>query len=1071
MLYGKFVSAQLYVNEIMALNTSTIQDNTGQFNDWIEIYNAGTSPVDLSNYYITDLITNPIKFRFTPLAGQVIVPASGHLIIWASGNTNAGLNHINFSLSSTNGEAVYLVAPDGNTIISSLVFPLQRENVSFGRESDGSNTIKYFSPSSPNASNNSVNAYSGFLSPPNFSQSGGFFGSNFDLTISHQESEVSIYYTSDGSIPNISNIGGTSYFYKNSYPKEPGDPFGPLLSRSFITLPYSSPITISDKTNTPNQISQISSTWDLIPNYIPNYNIKKGTVIRAIATKPGYLPSDIATNTYIYSTNGNNSYSLPVVSVTAQEDHLFGYNQGIYTAGATFDNYRIENPTIPSDFCTPGNFTNNGSAWEQPANIELVENQVNVLNQPLRIRIQGSCSASVPYKALRFYGTNKFDEYPFFPYAPKLFHDRIILRNSGNDYSQTMFKDVFVQKWMDHLRFSSQKSRPAIMFLNGEYWGIHTIRERIDNLYLKALYNVDENNLDLRKIIWDGPAELEEGDDVHYNNMFAFISNNDMSVPTNYAQVKEMLEPESFIDYEIAEIFIGNIDWPQNNVRLWRTRTIYTPDAPFGKDGRWRWILFDTDRALGEVVNAANEDLSYQTNKPENLMFKKLLDNPAFRNQFINRYADLLNSSFKTSHSTLIFNNLKNQYAPEITSHIARWKNLTSLEEWNTNCNIINTYLSQRPNEMITQLKSFFSISGQYNLMVATPDTNQGYVIVNTLAIRNNTPGLPINTQSWTGAYFNNIPLNITAHPKTGYRFSYWMYNGSQILDSTLTIITSENHTYTAYFEPTILSGNPIPEIAAELIKCGYAFTNWESNRPAGTSPNNSKFVYLNMEDPTIVAKIEGFTSGLYNYTSRTRINGLDSLGFSFINTSPNINPGYPNAKLGGFLLAINTSNLDTVKLSWTGRTITANSRKYRIRLYYREGDIQEFKEFSPTIEYEGSTTNGHKQIFSNIILPNEIMNKPYVQLFWKYYFTGALISGSRDQLAIDDIFLKGTNQYSGIISTNIDTSYTPNQIINNGKIQAGKNIQNYASDGITLLPGFKADQGSIFKAEIKTCH
>lgn len=1056
----------------MAQNTSTIQDNTNLYSDWIEIYNSGGSSVDLSNYYLSDIATNLTKFRFTSLSGQVVVPANGYLIIWASGNTSGGYNHTSFSLSSTNGEAVYLVEPDGTTMVSSMVFPSQREDVSYGREIDGSSTLKYFSPSSPGNTNNPGNSYNGFLAPPSFSQNGGFFGSNFNLTISHLESGVTIYYTTDGSKPSPSNLGGTNYYYKNSYPKSPGDPVGSLLTRSYVTLTYSSPITIADKTSSSNEISQISSTFDLTPSYIPTYNIKKGNVIRAIATKSGYLSSNIVTNTYIYSSTSINPYTFPVVSVAAQENDLFEYNQGIYTAGVRFDNYREANPSEPSAICDPGNFTNNGSAWERLANMELVENQYNVLNQPLSIRIHGNCSSSFQYKSLRFYGNNKFDNYAFFPNSPGLFHDRILLRNSGNDYNQTMFKDVFVHKWMNHLRFSNQKSRPSIMFLNGEYWGIHNIRERIDNLYLNALYDVDENNLDLRKIIWDGPAEIEEGDAVHYDNMYDFITNNDMSNPANYVQVTEMLEPESLIDYQIAEIFIGNIDWPQNNVRLWRTRTTYTPNAPFGKDGRWRWILYDTDRGLGEVVNAASYDLSEQIDKDENLMMKKLLDNTVFKNQFINRYSDLLNSSFKSSHSTDLFNEIKSEYAPEVADHIDRWKNFASTSQWNTKCDEVIDYLDQRPAEMISQLKSYFSISGEYNLTVSTPDTSKGYVRINTLNIRNSTPGLPSNTHSWTGEYFDNVPIDITAIPKTGYKFSYWIYNGTQYYTPTLTVNTSTNRTYTAYFEISILSDNPIPAVAAELIKCGYTFTEWASTETSGTSPSNSKFVYLDMEDPTIDAQIEGFTSGVYSFPSKSRINGLGTLGFSFINTSSSpINLGYPNTKLGGFLLAINTMNLDTIKLSWTARTITANPMKYRLRLYYREGDVQPFNDFSPVVEYEGNTMNGHEQVFSNIVLPNVVMNKPYVQLFWKYYFIGSATTGKRDQLAIDDIYIKGSNKYTGILTSNIDPTYSPNYVFNDGQILNGSNIYNHAKDGITLLPGFTAENGSVFKAEIKICN
>ena len=1072
LFFYKSTFAQLYINEVMASNTSTIQDNQGLYSDWIEIYNSSNSDIDLANYYLTDSPANLTKFRFTALTNQVVVPRNGYLIIWASDNTLNGYNHTNFSLSSTNGEAVYLVDVNGTSIINSLTFPSQRDNVSYGRQTDASSIIRYFSPSSPNSANNPANGYEGILAPPIFSRNGGFFNANFNLTLSHTLSGVSIYYTTDGSDPISSNLSGTSYTFKNSFPENPGDPFGSFLSRSYQSSLYTLPLNIQDKSVDANQVSMLSSTWNLTPAYLPSYLIKKGSVVRAIAYKTGYLPSNIATNTYIYSVSGNNSYSFPVVSVAMQENHLFEYNNGIYTAGVTFDNYRTLHPNDSSSFCTPGNFTNNGSLWERPGNMELVENQFNVLNQPLNIRIHGSCSASAPYKSLRFYGKNKFDNYPFFPGYPGLLHERIILRNSGNDYNQTMFKDAFVQKWLGHLRFASQKSRPSIMFLNGEYWGVHNIRERIDKYFLNALYGVDTENLDMLEISWDGPPEYDEGDSIHYQNMYNFITTNNMADPNNYNQAIQYFDPDNLVDYQASETFIGNIDWPQNNVKLWRTRNDYSPTAPYGQDGRWRWILYDTDRSLGEVVNYENQDIEYHTNKPENLMFKKLLENNIFKNAFINRYADLLNSAFKPSYSMPLYSSLKSIYAPEIPAHIERWENLTDLNEWEKQCNIVNTYIENRSVSIYDQIKRFFVISGDYNLTLTTPDTSKGFIRVNALEVKSSTKGLPSNVSSWTGIYFDAIPLSITAVPKTGFKFSYWLYQGLQFFDATLTFTTSSDRTYQAFFEPIILSDNPIPAVAAELVKCGYSLTKWEPTQPLGASPPNSKFVYLNLADPPLSAQIEGFTNGVYNHSSKTRINGLDTLGFSFINTSSDpINPGYPNTKLGGFLLAINTMNLDTIKLTWTARTITPNPKKYKIRLYFREGDVQPFQEFNPLVEYSGNTIAGHKQTFSNIVIPNDIMNKPYVQLLWKYYYVGPATSGARDQLAIDDIYIKGTRVFSSNLTSNINPSFSPNYILNSGKIQSPISISNFAKDAIILKPGFESNLGSVFKAEIKTCN
>jgi hypothetical protein len=1073
--YSIQLKSQLFINETMASNVTTVQDNLGIYSDWIEIYNAGATPVDLANYYMSDTKLLLTKFRFSATPGQVVVPANGYLIVWASGNILAGALHTNFSLSSTSGEAALLINPDGITVVDSISFLPQRDDVSFGRETNGSATLKYFSPSSPNAFNAVANSYSGFLTPPVFSHNGGFFNTNFQLTLSHPDPAVIIYYTTDGSNPLPVNNVPIFYNYKNSYAEAPANPAGSLLTRSYVSNIYSSSLAIQDRTSQPNQISNISSTWNFSPTYIPNYNLQKGTVIRAIATKPGILTSETKTNTYIFSATGLNNFTFPVMSVAMQENHLYDFNSGIYTAGQTFENYRAANPTETATVCTPGNFTNEGVAWEKPGNMELIETQTSVLNQSLQIRINGSCTTSQPYKSLRFYGVNNFNNFPFFPAYPSLLHKRIIMRNSGNDYNQTMFKDAFVSTWLGHLRFSNQKTRPAIMFLNGEYWGVYDIRERIDKYFLNALFGVNAENLDLRNIIWTGPAEIQEGDGIHFDNMNNFIIANNMADNNNYNTVKQMMDTDNFIDYQISEIYIGNIDWPQNNVRLWRNRTIYTPNAPYGHDGRWRWIMFDTDRSLGEVVNANNLDLAFHRDKPENIIFKKLLDNVEFKNAFVNRFADLYNSTFATTYAQGVYNNIKNQYAPEIQTHINRWKNISNLTAWNTECTKIVNYLGIRPNAMLAQYKSEFAIADDYQLTVATPDTIKGFVRVNFLDIKSSNKGLPANVQTWTGKYFDNIPLKIAAIAKTGYKFTHWIFNGTPILDSVIIVTTSTDRLYTAHFEIIYLSSNPIPTIAANIVSCGYKFTAWNNSEAPGSSPPNSKFVFLNTTDPLITSSLNSgnfVAGGAYNLATNTRINGLGANGVSFINTGGTLDPvGYPAGKLGGFLLAINTENLDSIKISWTGRTITANPRKHNIRLYYREGDIHPFSEFLPVVEYQGNTSTGHSQNFVNIKLPQSLMNKPYVQLFWKYYYTGLAATGARDQLALDDISIVGIKNFANTITTNLAVTNVPNQINNNGKIMAGSVINNFANNSIVFNHGFEANIGAVFKAEIKGCN
>lgn len=603
-----FGYAQIVVNEIMASNSTTIKDNTGAYSDWIEIYNVGNTAVDLNNYFLSDNPDKLDKFQLKSSTGSFQIGPKGFLLIWCSGFTSRGENHASFSLSAES-ETIILSNPELK-IVNQVDFKDQRKDISFGRTIDAGTDLRYFQVASPNKTNKGMPTYLGALSPPIFSQKGGFYNHSINLTISHEDPTVRLIYTEDGSIPDVQNLGGKSYNYKNQYPEFPGQSIGPLLTGNYRSKVFQTSIEVKSKKDIPNKISRISSTWNFSPYYFPNFPIPKATVIRAVATKAGYLNSEIVTETYFLDKNQSKNPEFDVISLNIQEDHLFSFEKGVYTAGKLFEEYRIKNPGSISDYCTPGNFTNEGDLFERPVNFELFRSEKQAINQNISFKIHGACSRSIPYKSLRLYGKNSFENFPFFQDQPDLTQDNFILRNSGDDYKGTLLRDIFVHDLVGHFNFGSQKTQASVVYINGEYWGIQNIRERLDKYYLNKHYGVDLENIDLRKVIWDGPHETEYGDDIHYNQMLNYIINNDLSIHQNYEKAITFLDPESLIDYQIAEIFIGNVDWPQNNVRLWRNRTPnYAPFAPYGLDGRWRFLFYDADKSLGMIVNAKDDAL------------------------------------------------------------------------------------------------------------------------------------------------------------------------------------------------------------------------------------------------------------------------------------------------------------------------------------------------------------------------------------------------------------------------------------------------------------------------------
>jgi hypothetical protein len=265
-LSNALLAQNVVINEILASNTSTIQDEDGSYQDWIELYNNGASSVNLLGYGLTDNVSLPYKWVFPDIS---IAPGQ-YLLVWASdkNRTIAGSPlHTNFKISSE-GEVISLTNPGGITVdfVPATALPA---NVSFGRLPNGTGGFVFFQNLTPNAVNSAV-GYSEILESPVFSQNGGFFTTGFNLSLSTAVPGSSIIYTLDGSEPDANNLGGTTYTYKNQYPELPGQATGPLLSdKSFQTLQYGGPISIIDRSPLQNKIATISSTFNFNPYYIP----------------------------------------------------------------------------------------------------------------------------------------------------------------------------------------------------------------------------------------------------------------------------------------------------------------------------------------------------------------------------------------------------------------------------------------------------------------------------------------------------------------------------------------------------------------------------------------------------------------------------------------------------------------------------------------------------------------------------------------------------------------------------------------------------------------------------------
>lgn len=1012
----------MVINEVMSSNGITIEDEDGDNEDWVEFYNPTDETIDLLDYGLSDDYDNLFKW----ILPDVSIEPGEFLLIWTSGKDHNDPDaplHTNFSINNS-GEEVIITNSQGE-LIDEIPPTNISTDISYGRFPDGDDNLLYFENPTPGEPNTSA-GFEEILDPVIFSHSGGSYTSSVDLTLSHEDPDVTIIYTLDGSIPDPDNLEGTTYTYRNQYPQEPSQTYGPFLENEYTSHVYREPLTLVDRSSDPNHLSHISTTGHYDPPYFPTEPVFKGTVVRAKVVKPN-ATSRIETNTFLISPMAEYRYSLPIISFGIQEDALFDYEEGIYVSGT---DHEINEVGIRR---TPGNYNWRGIEAERKAHMEVFETNGNhaVLKQNMGLRIHGNASRTEPVKSLRLYARNTYGEsrfnYQFFPDMPDNRFNRLMLRVSGQDLKTTMFRDAAIQKIVEHMNFDTQAYRPFIVLINGEYWGIHNLRERYDRHYLERTYGVDPDNIDL---LTDNALE-KEGDASHYNETIDYIEEHGLAADEHYEYIRTRIDEENFLDYHIAQIYADNSDWPGSNIDFWRYRTNeYQPDSDYGHDGRWRWLMFDMDFGFGllsasssrnRIEQALRDDGPGWPNPPwSTFLFRNLMDNEAFRTKFFNRFSDQLNTAFKTERVTRIIQDLKDQVEPEIDEMIDRWGQPGEYGQWaswESSIPILFTFAEERPEYQRQHLRGqgwereppeYFNIN-ETELTLDTSNPKHGNVQVNTILLGSNLDNEESNAYPWKGTYYEEYPVTLKAISEFGYSFSHWEVGDQRFVDNEIEVDLSQHSTAKAVFNEEELGEVELEPYAVSSED--YQFNGWNSSTQSGSFPDHMAFVYMDEDDPGLKAQIDGFTEGAYDLDSRTRINGLGSNGLSFINTgNEEGNAGYPGRRLGGLLFALDTSGEDIVYVSWTGGTVTLNSREYRMRLQYRTSDSGEFNDVldanGKPVEYVRHSSE-HIKTVGPVALPEHALDRRYIQLFWRYYHTGKRFSddsGARDELSLNDI-------------------------------------------------------------------
>ncbi|PQJ76307.1 hypothetical protein BTO16_10320 [Polaribacter glomeratus] len=772
-IFGVQTNAQqVAINEVMTSNSKTIADEDGSFEDWIEIYNYGTTAVNLGGYGLTDDASNLYKWVFPTYTLQ----PKQFVLVWASDKNKTVPSqplHTNFKIKSS-GEPILLTNSSGTTINDVPAIALQAD-VSYARSPDGTGDWLFFTTATPLALNTNAGTPE-LLEPPIFSHESGLYTSTFNLSLSTTVQNAQIIYTLDGSEPRLDNLSGTNFTYKNLYPLLPGDPYGDLLTDSYKSNVYSSAIVIRDKSGDADKLAIKNTNQYAL--HIPPNPVRKATVIKAKIFVNGKGSESISKTFFVWS--GGNPFNIPLVSLQIQENLLFDYNDGIYTSGVDFDTWRQQNPDNTQSWRPNiSNYARSGRDWEYPVNVELFDavnlNSIQSINAGLRIH--GNNSRGLPIKNLRLYARSEYDSknefvHGFFdnsiPNAANLYnkeYKKFFLRGDGEGGS--IAYDVAFSRAMQPVFNGVTRIKPVINFINGEYWGINAVRDRLDDDHYELNFGVNADNF-IQVSCNGSQCELDEGvagDYSSYIDMRDFIINNDMANNLKYLEAAEILDMESFLNHAVMIIYASNNSYER---KYWRART---PQNNSHADGKWRLNVQDFEASLSTNTNWL-EYLADLGRSDNNSLLANLLKNEGFKNQFLNRFADIMNTVFTKENFDKVINKTFDEISPFLTEDRNR-SSRANFYESSEKQNLLD-WSKNRPAVQIQLIKNQFNISETIDVGLSVSDIEAGFIKINTIKIHSDTPGVNENPYPWSGFYFKTIPLTVEAVTLPGYVFSHW---------------------------------------------------------------------------------------------------------------------------------------------------------------------------------------------------------------------------------------------------------------------------------------------------------
>lgn len=735
-------TVNLKITEYMTNNANINKSFNNKYYSMIEIHNLENKDINLLDYHLSDKNDNPSKWKFP----EVTIKANDYLVVYASGNDYYKENELHTNFTLNNKDGIIILTDNNKNIIDKVNVQELDKNLSSGLFNDewhiysktsfgSENTNDYIKDkitkdiiinevsavnteaielknitdkdisldgftisdkagNSYNLKGNKIKA-NGFLVLYGSDKSGG---KNLGFHINN--SNEIIYLYKDNVIMDTFNVNkltnnistgitnNEKVYYKtitlgkdNSTTTFKGYAIAPIFSIDGGYINKGEKITLtSDNESTIYYTTDGSFPSNSSKKYTGPITVNKTTVIKAIAYKSGYIASDIVSRTFFV----NDKHKIAIISISSNPSNLFG-SSGLIT-----------------------NYTSNAL---KKINLEFYEPDGSygtsfIAEAKLSGNIGGSRDKK--QKAMTIYLRSKYGQssvnYPFFKDNETLTFSSLMLRNGGEDYRHVHILDAALQQLVKgEMDLDFQDYRPTVVYLNGSYYGIYNLREKMNSDYVANKFGANKSKMNVIKY-----STATKGSTSSYNSIVNYIRSHNCATTSNYEYLKTKIDMQELINYWIMQSFYGNSDL--GNIKY------YTSDKT-----KLRFMLYDIDWSLWNTSSSMSYPVKNTKIGAATYVYstieitRKLYSNKEFKDLYLKSLAKYLKTTLKPSRFNSIVDNMVKEIESEIPNHSKKWdgtnSSLGSVSTWKSNISSFKSAYKKRYNYVVGHLKSDFGLS------------------------------------------------------------------------------------------------------------------------------------------------------------------------------------------------------------------------------------------------------------------------------------------------------------------------------------------------------------------------